>query len=163
MPVLTSTFRTHLRVDEILSGSMLALIWIHKDTKFARPAVWSMRYLFPAFFVLWVLSTHTFGGALNYIRPYLAATVVGSTLFMMAGPMKNFLSSQSLRYVANISYALYIWHPISMFGWLGTGTDYGRYLIMRPISFAITFLLAHLSSRTVEAKAVELGKRAVKK
>jgi peptidoglycan/LPS O-acetylase OafA/YrhL len=61
--------------------------------------------------------------------------------------------------VAGISYALYIWHPMTALGWLGTGGGWERYLIKRPISFALTFLLAHLSTNTLEAWFIRLAKR----
>lgn len=150
--------RTHLRVDEILSGGLLALIWIHRDARWARPFVQIMTYGAPLLLVLWLASANPMGGPIMYLRPYLAALTVGTTLFAVPGVVRQFLSIQPLAYVARISYALYIWHPLTMLGWLGEGSRWTLYLIKRPISFALTFLLADLSTRTVEAWAMRKGK-----
>lgn len=63
-----------------------------------------------------------------------------------------------LRYLAGISYALYVWHPMTALGLLGTGGGWERYLIKRPISFALTFLLAHVSTNTLEGYFIRLAR-----
>jgi peptidoglycan/LPS O-acetylase OafA/YrhL len=48
--------------------------------------------------------------------------------------------------VGAISYALYVIHPLTFQGWMNEGSPYNRYLFKRPISFALTFAVAHLST-----------------
>jgi peptidoglycan/LPS O-acetylase OafA/YrhL len=45
-----------------------------------------------------------------------------------------------------ISYALYVIHPATALGWMNEGSTTTKYLLKRPISFALTFMLAHLST-----------------
>jgi peptidoglycan/LPS O-acetylase OafA/YrhL len=56
------------------------------------------------------------------------------------------LASRPLRYIATISYALYVIHPATVHGWMNEGGTLTRYLLKRPMSFALTFILAHLST-----------------
>jgi peptidoglycan/LPS O-acetylase OafA/YrhL len=51
-----------------------------------------------------------------------------------------------MRYVANISYALYVIHPLTAYGWMNEGSVLIKYLLKRPISLVLTFTLAHLST-----------------
>ena len=53
-------------------------------------------------------------------------------------------------YIAAISYALYVWHPLSMYGPLGEGGTWERYLLDRPMSFFLTFFAAHISTFAFE-------------
>ena len=54
-----------------------------------------------------------------------------------------------MAYVAEISYALYVFHGILAGTWLGTGDKLIKYL-KRPILLAATFLAAHMSTRYLE-------------
>ena len=160
--VSTGTYvsiRTHMRVGEILSGSILALIWLHQD----HPWVMAFRRVvtlgFLPLVLAWLTSCHEIGGSVQYLRPYLAMSVVGAVIFMAEGRIRSFCRNGSLRYIAGISYALYVWHPMTALGWLGTGGDWERYLIKRPISFALTFVLAHVSTNTGEAYFIRLVRR----
>ena len=49
--------------------------------------------------------------------------------------LSTILESRPAAYIARISYALYIWHPLMVFGWMNTGSDLVRYLIKRPVSY----------------------------
>lgn len=71
--------------------------------------------------------------------------------------LQGFLRRKTLLYIAEISYALYVIHPITMLGWMGSGDTLVRYA-KRIICFALTFSLAHLSSRTYEKFFIEVGK-----
>ncbi len=63
-----------------------------------------------------------------------------------------------LRYLALISYALYIVHGCLMGSWLNDGDTRVKYL-KRPLFFALTFGLAHLSTRYYESRFIALGRR----
>jgi len=61
-------------------------------------------------------------------------------------------------YLAKISYALYIIHHFTMFGWLSSGDVWTKYA-KRPLAFAITFGLAHLSTFHFERRFIEWSHR----
>ena len=148
---------THLRVDEILVGGCLALLYTSPS---AHAASWLFRKLAPPLAVLLLLaSTSAFSGALQYGRPYFAALAVGSVLFQPQHWLSGLLRAKSLRYIAEISYALYVIHPVTAAGWMSAGPVWQKYLLKRPISFALTFALAHLSTFHWESRWIALGKR----
>ena len=62
-----------------------------------------------------------------------------------------------MHYIAEISYALYVIHPLTMAGWLGSGDTLEKYL-KRPICFALTFGLSHLSTFRMERLFIAWGK-----
>lgn len=138
---------THLRVDEILSGGCLALFALYR-TKIPPVSlpVWAARGGIAVIFLLWLTSAHSAGGWVNYLRPYLTAALVGS---LMVGPLprlQHLLSTRPLRYLANISYAAYLYHLLMASGILAGHGTYETYLIKRPITFLLTWAAAHLST-----------------
>lgn len=152
-----ASIRTHLRVDEILCGSLLALFWINR----ARLPSWIgsvLAQLFLPVLFLWVLSSHIIGGPLNYFRPYFAAGLVGSLLCMQDGVVRKLCRGRLLRYIASISYALYIWHPLTVLGWMDDGSRWTVYLFKRPLSFIVTFSLAHVSTHSIERYFMRLAR-----
>lgn len=148
--------RTDKRIDEILAGCTLALAWVHRPNWFARDFLgWLPLVLAP----LLVAGAHPAFPALNYLRPWLASAMVASTLGVAAAhPVRRFLSTSSLRYVAEISFALYVVHGCLVVSWLDTGDKLVKYL-KRPLFLAVTWGLAHLSTRHYEAFFIRLGKR----
>lgn len=150
--------RTHLRIDEILVGSLLALAWLNPDARLSRLMIAVMSRSFWIVLPLWIASSHPATGALNYVRPYLAMLLIGSVLFAPENAIKRLLRATSLSYVAAISYALYVWHPLSMYGWLGEGGTLERYLLKRPISIFATFFVAHVSTFAFERYFTEKAK-----
>ena len=148
--------RTDKRIDEILAGCTLALSWAYRPRWFARDALgWLPFVLAP----LLVAAAHPALPALNYVRPWIAAAMVASTLGLGdLHPVRRFLSSSSLRYVAEISFALYVVHGCLVVTWLDSGDKIVKYL-KRPLYLAVTFALAHLSTRYYEAFFIRLGKR----
>lgn len=153
------SIRTHFRVDEILAGCLLALVWLYREHPASRFFVQVSRHSFWLFLALWFLSCHPLAGPMNYARPYMTLFLVGSLLFMADGPIRWAMRTSVLRYIALTSYALYVWHPMTMLGWLGSGDGWTKYLLHRPISFAATFLLAHLSTFTFERYITRLARR----
>ena len=68
------------------------------------------------------------------------------------------LGSRALRYIATVSFALYVVHHLLMFTWFGEGDKWIKYL-KRPLLFALTFALAHVSTFYYEQRWIEYGKR----
>jgi len=147
---------TWFRVDEILAGATLALLMHLPGSERLRRVLLPLNPYF--MMVLLVLASHDRLPWLEYARPYIAASLVGCTLVRSHGWFSSLLSSEPLRYMANISYAIYVIHPITMTGWLGSGGTLVRYL-KRPLCFALSFLGAHLSTQYYESFWIKLGKR----
>ena len=93
-----------------------------------------------------------------YVRPYLAAALVGITLWRADGVLERLLRSRPLRYVAEVSFALYVFHPLLAHTWLGSGERLEKYL-KRPLLFLALFASAHLSTFHFEKHFIELGRR----
>jgi len=140
---------THLRLDEILAGCTLALIYREHSDVFEKARPWLAR-LFVPFVVLWGLSSVRDFFPVVYVRPYAAALVVASVMAMRANILTIILESAPARYIATVSYALYIWHPATLQFGMNEGSTAVRYLVKRPISIAFMFLAAHLSTYYVE-------------
>jgi peptidoglycan/LPS O-acetylase OafA/YrhL len=149
---------THQRVDEILAGCSLALVCSNSLGPIGRSIRQVLRTIHPAIWGLaFVASCLELSGPLQYLRPYLAAFLVGSTL-ETPGPWHAIAASRRVRYVAEISFALYVVHKLTMFGWFGTGgtvVKYGK----RLLSLGLSFGLAHLSTFTLERYWIDAGKR----
>lgn len=154
-------FRTHLRVDEILAGACLALVY-HNHLGLGIRTVLTKTWP-AAILLLLAISAYPGAGPVRYIRPYVGAALVGATLFQPPGRLQRVLASRPLAYIATISYALYVVHKMTMFGWLGTGSGLQKYLIKRPLSFALTFTAAHASTFYYERWWIDLGKRITRK
>jgi len=146
---------THFRIDEILAGAMLALIYNGKVSSAFRILV--SHASFTVTFVLLLISCHPDSGFLCYLRPYFAAILVGTTLFNQSTFVAGLLQNKVLFYIATISFALYVIHPFLMTTWLGTGGDLEKYA-KRPLLLALLFLSAHLSTFYYEQKWISLGK-----
>ena len=148
---------TQYRVDEILAGCILALAYDRWQTRW--PAGLSSAWV-PALWLVLLASAHPATGPLNYLRPYLAMGMVAASLSIgPVGLVARALHSAPLAYLARISYALYVLHGGLRWTWLGTGdTTLVKYL-KRPLLFAATFALAHLSTTRFEARFID-GARA---
>jgi peptidoglycan/LPS O-acetylase OafA/YrhL len=132
---------THVRVDEILTGACIATL--HHQ----RPNIRiDGRLLLPLAFGFHLFCCLGQSGPFQYLRPWSSSLVLAAAIWSDAGWMSALLRSRPARYVAEISYALYIFHPATAYGWMNEGSTAVRYLVKRPISFALTFALAHLST-----------------
>lgn len=148
---------TYYRGDEILAGCILALAFNARLSQ-ALPE-FIMRLNPYALMVLLAIACHPDAGFMNYFRPYLAALLVGGTLLNGRAPMARALTaSRALAYVAAISYALYVLHPLLSNSWLGSGEGWEKYA-KRPLLFGALFLLAHLSTFYFEHPCIAFGKR----
>lgn len=147
---------THFRVDEVLAGASLALIYNDKLGSGLRALL--QRAYFPALLLLLLASCHPDSGCMSYFRPYLAAATVGSTLVHPHTRYAEFLGNRVLLYIATISYALYVLHFFLADTWLGSGERWEKYA-KRPLLIAALFISAHLSTFYYERKWIALGKR----
>jgi peptidoglycan/LPS O-acetylase OafA/YrhL len=135
--------QTHLRVDEILAGACVATLY-RPEWKGSSARASTILIVIAA--LLWYLSAGPYTGWLQYLRPYATAAVLVATLCSTETLLTKILESGPMRYIAAISYALYIVHPVTFQGWFNEGSVLERYLLKRPISFAMTFAAAHLST-----------------
>jgi peptidoglycan/LPS O-acetylase OafA/YrhL len=145
---------TWQRVDEILAGATLALLH-------ARAPRWtaSLPRVLPLLLLpLLLASGHEGTGALMYLRPYLAAATVGTSIYAAPAWLRAAFGSAPARYVAEVSYAVYVFHAMFAASWLGSGDTLVRYA-KRPLLFAATFAAAHVSTFRFERPMIELGKR----
>lgn len=148
---------THLRADEIMAGASVALLYHNGLLRFRASTWWLV-----AAATMWFISSSPFSGPLQYIRPYMSAAVLACTIGLGPCFLLSVLSGRLARYIAGISYALYVFHPLTIYGWMNEGTVFERYALKRPISFAATFLLAHISTFYWESKWIAWGKKATR-
>jgi len=151
---------TYYRVDEILAGCTLALVYNFgadkiKDTLNKLPTLFLL--------VLLIASAHPASEFLNYFRPYIAALLIASTIFNQRETwLIKALKGKVLFYIATTSYAVYIIHGGLRYTWLAEGDVIEKYL-KRPLFLAVTFVLAHLSTKYFESYWIELGKKLTKR
>jgi peptidoglycan/LPS O-acetylase OafA/YrhL len=132
---------THLRGDEVLAGACLGcLSFSDRRSRKISPFLWVIAAAFLA------ATSHPSGAWLQYLRPYAA-------MALLAAP---------LRYVAGISYALYIIHPLTaQQGWWNEGSILQRYLLKRPLGLVLTFAAAHLSTVYWERAWTRAARRSI--
>lgn len=153
---------TYLRVDEILAGGLLALISSGEFGEVIRTFVGKLNPL--VMIALFSASCMPVAGPLDYLRPYFSAAMVGSTLIRphsssaVESGLRRLLLSGPLAYIAEISYALYIVHPMLEHTWLGAGSLLIKYA-KRPLLFAACFGVAHASTYWYEKRWISWGKR----
>ena len=147
---------TYFRIDEILAGSAAALVYHGRMGGWLRARVATMPH-WPLLLLLAISCTKQVEWA-NYFRPYLAALVIGATLLNPRTALSSALTIRPLAYVAGISYALYILHPMLAASWLGSGDLLEKYA-KRPLLFVLLFVLAHLSTHYYERRWIAFGKK----
>lgn len=127
------------RVDEILAGGCLALAVARGHHRYLRGIP------------LWIgvigllVASNPLSGPVQYLRPYAAVFLVGISIHQ---PPKVLLT-KTMAYIARVSFALYVIHGMLVDTWLGSGEKFVK-LAKRPLLIALTFALAHLSTRYVE-------------
>ena len=148
---------TYYRIDEVLVGVILAMVYNKKLGDKILMVLGSVNaYLI---FLALFISCHPNSGFMNYLRPYFAAMLVATSLFSTKDTyLKSFLKTRVLVYIASISYALYVIHPLLTHTWLGSGEVFEKYS-KRPLLFIVLFLLAHLSTFYYEKRWISLAKR----
>jgi peptidoglycan/LPS O-acetylase OafA/YrhL len=145
---------THLRMDEILAGACIATLPTSRlRANATSPLLWVLAA------GAWVGTSHPDSGWLQYLRPYAAGLLLVATLSQPPNFLIAVLSSRTFRYVAAISYALYVIHPLTAHGWWNEGSVWQRYLFKRPLGFAFTLAAAHLSTFYWEKTWIQMARR----
>lgn len=146
---------SYYRIDEILVGCTLALAYHGRFSARCR----ALLVHVPPWPLLLLLAAASMpqAGWLNYVRPYLAALLIGATLVRPSTQLVRLLRWRFLLFCAAISYALYVIHPLLAFTWFGSGTVEIKYL-KRPLFFAVLFLLAYVSTRYYESWFIARGR-----
>jgi len=147
---------TWWRVDEILAGGIVALALGSQRLAAIAARLPPITPILIAPILL--LSCDDRFGPLTYARPYLAALLIGSTILRRRDLMQRLLCGPALAYLAKISYALYVIHPATTFGWLGEGDVAVRYT-KRIGSFILSFAFAHFSTNYYEKYWIAVGHR----
>jgi len=148
---------TYYRADELLAGGVLALAL---NNKTARGALQALTKLvsWPLLMLFFIFTCFESSYSLHYFRPYSAALLVGATLVQPSSLLSKSLGSKHLTYIAQISFALYVIHPLLAHSWLGSGDLLEKYM-KRPLLLAILFVLAHISTRYMEQPITNWARR----
>jgi peptidoglycan/LPS O-acetylase OafA/YrhL len=150
---------TWYRIDEILAGCILALAWHGR----LGPAILIWIKKIPAWLLIILLAISCLHiGKLYLLRPYFAALLVATTLLNPDTRLAKLLNVRPLVFIAGISYALYVIHPMLAYSWLGTGAPLEKG-VKRILLFVILFALAYLSTRFYEKKWMAVGKTLAQK
>lgn len=152
----TISIVTWHRVDEILAGATVALIYLGAFGPRAVKLFSGVNFYVAA--AIAIACTFFLYSPLAFARPYAIAMVVGVTLWHAPAWAKYLLCSRPAAYIAKISYALYVFHVMLDHTWLGSGELLEKYL-KRPLLFAATFALAHVSTYYFEQRFINLAKR----
>lgn len=154
------TIVSWFRADEILAGATLALAyegWLgEKMRKFVS---------LPNFFLLLPFvfaSADPRADVLQYLRPYLSALMIGASIYNAPQWLRVACQWRSVVYVAQVSYALYVFHGLFMHSWLGSGETLAKYA-KRPLLLVATFACAHLSTFYYERRWILLSKTLTKR
>jgi len=151
---------TYYRIDEILAGCTLALIYHGQPGHFLKNLIRQIPQL--PILILVIFSCMPQGRWLNYFRPYLAAALIGTTILREDSSLASRLDCQFFIYLAEISYSLYVIHPLLAGSWLGSGDVYEKYA-KRPLLFAVLFALAYLSTNYYEKWFILFGRNLAEK
>lgn len=140
------------RIDEILVGGCVALWWHYRRETIAPRTRGLLPWVPVAALVGLLAAALPYAGAAGYLRPYLAALAVGGSLAAFPPVLHTVYTSRPARYVAEISYALYVVHGVLWNTWLGgkEADKIMRYFLRIPLVLA-TWGIAHLSTRYYEA------------
>ena len=158
----TISIVTWHRVDEIFIGGCVALAWNNKTiSAYFRNA---SAFLAPVFLVGLILVSLPQSGVLGYARPYFAGAAIFASLYAFPRPLYRLWTCKTARYVAQISYALYVVHGMLTATALG-GEDVSKiekYLLRIPLAL-LTWLISHCSTFYYEKAAIGLGRQLAEK
>ena len=148
-------------MDEILAGGVVALL---VGGQISSAVIQRLKAIpVPVVILLLAASCHPVFEAHGFLalRPYCALVLIAQTIDRAQSPHLALLRSAPARYIAGISYALYVLHLSATAGWLGTGDSKLVIYAKRPISILLAWAGAHLSTRYLEKPAMRLGRRLI--
>lgn len=146
------------RVDEIFIGGCVALAW---NNKFIANYCRNISPLCaPALLIALFLVSLPQSGSLGYARPYAAGGAIFASLYALPRVIYLSWTSKTARYIAQISYALYVFHGMLTATVLGGNevSKIEKYLLRIPLALT-TWLFSHLSTFYYERAAIRLGRR----
>lgn len=149
------------RVDEILAGATLSLIFTRFPPATKDVSLPSWLPLLLAAMLL--AASHLDSGWIAYLRPYLTAAAIGTSLYTRPKWMSQLFNTRPALYIADISYALYVIHGMLTATWLGGGQTVGARYARRPLLVAATFALAHVSTNFYEKRWVSMARTFIRK
>ncbi len=154
----TISIVTWHRVDEIFIGGCVALIWNNPNlSDFLRriPSIIS-----PLLLIALVLVSSPQAGELGYFRPYIAGAAILTSLYAFPMLLYHVWTSRIARYIAQISYALYVFHGMLTATALGghDGTKIEKYILRIPLAL-LTWCFSHFSTFHYEKAANALGRK----
>jgi len=145
---VNGTSITWYRIDDILAGATMGFLLQSQWRNKLRHWLGDIRLLFLVCPLL-LLSAHIpHDGSINiisYFRPYLCASFLAIIICTENMKLDRILGGKTARYIATISYALYIWHIPLAATWLGSGDLLEKYA-KRPLLLAVLMLVAHFST-----------------
>ncbi len=149
---------TWLRVDEILAGGILAIVVARRgENGAARGGETARGVLFFCLAAGLFLACQPSKGWMSYLRPYLSAGVIGLTVFDPRRGLYRLLRTRVLRFVASISYSLYVLHSTMMIGWFEPASKILKYE-RRALGFPVLFFFGWVSTHFWERYWIGFGK-----
>lgn len=158
----TISIVTWHRVDEIFIGGCVALAWNNSSNRNILARI--TPFASPMLLIFLLLASLPQMGVLGYARPYLAAAAILASLYAFPAGLYRVWTSKSARYIAQISYALYVVHGMLTATFLG-GQDVSKtqkYLLRIPL-ILLTWLISHVSTFYYEKVANAWGRVLVTK
>ena len=150
------------RVDEIFVGGCVALAWGSQNIR-SRTLKFHPYLSIASLAALFTVSLPQLN-ELGYLRPYVAGATVFSSLYSFPAGLYRVWTSRTAKYIAQISYAVYVFHGMLSATPLG-GYDVSKiekYLLRIPLAL-LTWALSHMSTFYYEKRAIALGNSIVRK
>ena len=154
----TISIVTWHRVDEIFIGGCVALIW--NNTKISHFLHRISSAVSPVLLIALVIVSSPQAGELGYFRPYIAGAAILSSLYAFPMLLHRLWTSRIARYIAQISYALYVFHVMLTATALGghDASKFEKYALRIPLA-VLTWCISHLSTFHYERAANTFGRK----
>ena len=101
-------------------------------------------------------------GVLGYLRPYIAGSTIFASLYAFPTPWYQAWTCKTARYIAQISYAVYVVHGMLTATMLGGHevSKIEKYILRVPLAL-LTWAISHLSTFYYERAWIALGHRLI--
>lgn len=143
------------RADEILAGATAALVYGGVFGDLPQRLIARTNFYLAASAAM--IAVYFLETPLAYLRPYAVAFMVAVTLWHAPTWVRRLLESRMAAYIAEISYALYVFHAMFAHSWLGSGDVLEKYA-KRPLLGAVTWAAAHFSTYYYEARFIAFAR-----